>query len=332
MKKRYIVFLCLLLAFGLSVLALDFARGRVTATDTRDFAAETFRGTSGKKYAQFAVYPTEADMLTPDGVMYVKNQLETALANESIRDSYLLCASAEQSTVVTRDGKALDAAATVYFGDYFGLHPDLPVSGGFLPEDGGTIEYCVIDDLLAWRMFGSVDVCGMDLSIGDCIYTVSAVVPSVRDTYADYYGTLPRVYVRYNSAAYREENTCFTSLEAVLPDPITDFAKDVFGEAVSGYGDEICTVTGRFGVASLFELLKKFPERGVMTGKTVPYYENIARIRENKAVILFTFEGGCLLLCVIFVFTLVGMLWHDLDARLRQRRIRRNTHAIPKSE
>lgn len=333
MKKRYIVFLCLLLAFGLSALGFELARRQVTASDTRDFAAETFRGDSETKYAQLALYPTEEDGLTAEGVMYIKNQIEEALTKESIRakGNYLLCASTEQKTVVLREGKAVDATATVYFGNWFGLHPDLPVAGGYLPEDGSTIEYCVIDDLLAWRVFGSTDVCGMDLTVGDCIYTVNAVVPADRGTYADYYGVTPRMYVLYNSAAYRESDLRFTSLEVVLPDPITDFASDLFKEAVSNYGDDVCVITGRFGIPALWEIIKEFPERGVMNGKICPYYENIARIREAKAAILFAFEGAFALLCALSAFVLLGMLWRDVETRLRQRRIRRNTHAIPSS-
>ncbi len=330
MKKRYIVFgvltlLCLTLA-----LCLGAVRRSMTEDDVRDYAAERFSGDTGEKYAQLALYCSEEDYLTPDGMMSVKNQLEAAMTAESIDPAgkYLLTASVEKNVSVGRDTQTLSAIATVYFGDYFGLHPDLPLTGGYVEESDATTEFCVIDDYAAWRLFGSVDVCGMDIEIDGKLYTVSAVLAADRGTYASYYGQTPRVYILYNSAAMRDQNICFTVAEAVLPDPITDFAYAMFGEAVSGYGEDAQVITGRFTPRELWENLRGMPSLGVMEGDSFPYYENVARIRETKCAMILFFEGIAWILTAAFFAVLNVLILRPILKRSQAKRLTKGRHAI----
>lgn len=330
MKKRYIVFGALLLVSFAAAICLGAARRGVTADDVRDFAAETFRGASENKYTQFAIYCTEADHLTPDGIMQVKNQLESAMTEASLAtdNNYLLTASMEMPVSVGRQTQIADAVATVYFGDYFGLHPTLPLTGGYIEESDATTEFCVIDDLLAWRLFGSVDVCGMDLTIDDKPYTISAVLAADRGEYAPYYGEMPRVYILYNSGAVRHRQLSFTAAEAVLPDPLTDFAQDMFSEAVSGYSEDVYTVTGRFTPKGLWDNIRDLSTLGVMEGDSFPYYENVARIRETKCALLLAFEGTFLLLAALCLVTLIVLILHPIFGNIREKRLAKKRHAI----
>ena len=330
MKKRYIVFGVLTLACIVTALCLHFARQRVTDDDVRDFAAEHFRGASESRYTQLALYCTEEDHLTPDGIMAVKNQLESAMTEASldIAGNYLLAASAEKNVTVGRQAQSVDAVATVYFGDYFGLHPDLPLCGGYIAESDATTEFCVIDDLLAWRLFGSLEVCGLDVEINGKPYPVSAVLAADRGVYAPYYGEKPRVYVLHNSGAMRGEQLCFTAAEAVLPDPVTDFAADMFREAVGAYGTDVYTVTGRFTPHGLWDNIREMTALGVMDGKRFPYYENIARIRETKCAILLSFEGAFWILAVTFLVTLIVLVLRPLFYQLQEKRLAKKRHAI----
>ncbi|MBQ9134003.1 MAG: ABC transporter permease [Clostridia bacterium] len=330
MKKRTIVFGVLTLVCLAVALCLGAARRGVTEDDVRDYAAEIFRGSAEDKYAQLAFYCSEADYLTPDGIMSVKNQLESALTAESIDPAgkYLLAASVEKNVSVSRDAQTLSAIATVYFGDYFGLHPDLPLKGGYVDESDATTEFCVIDDYTAWRLFGSINVCGMDIEIDGKLYTVSAVLAADRGTYASYYGETPRVYILYSSAAMRDQNLCFTAAEAVLPNPITDFAYDMFSEAVSGYSEDVQVITGRFTPIELWENIKSMPSLGVMEGQSFPYYENVARIRETKCAMILIFEGVSWILAAVFLVTLIVLILYPISQKLKEKRLAKKRHAI----
>ncbi|MBR5539311.1 MAG: ABC transporter permease [Clostridia bacterium] len=330
MKIRHIVFSALSLLCLLIALCFMWMRHSVTAENFRDFAAETFAGSSETKYSQFAAYLGESDYLTPDGMMELKNTLESKMTENSIEyeGKYLLSGSCEKEVTILRDTLSVNAVATVYFGDYFGLHPEIPVSGGYLDESAATTDFCIIDDLAAWRLFGSTDVCGLDVRINEKLYTISAVLPADRSEYASYYGEKPRVYVLYSSAAMRDERVTFTSLEAVLPDIITDFAKTMFKETVSSYTDEIYTVTGRFAPANLFDNIKGITSLGVMEGKSFPYYENVARIMETKCALLLVFEMAFYILGTVFFATLLVLIFRPINENLKEKRAAKKRHAI----
>lgn len=328
MKKRYLVFSVLTAVCLLAAVFLGVARGRVTESDVRDFAAETFRGQAETPYTQLALYITEEQYLTPDGMMGLKNTLDGVMTERSITDPYLLCGSTEKSVALTRDARTVEAVATVYFGDWFALHPDLPIAGGYLDESADTTDFCVLDDLAAWRIFGSTDVCGMELEIDGKIYTVNAVVAADRSVYAPYYGEHPRVYISYASAAVRDVRVTFTSLEAVLPDPYTDAAKTVFADAVASYGEDVTVVTDRFTAARLFSVAKGLFELGVMEGKTYPYYENVARILETKCAFLLLFETAMYTTAAVCFVILAVLILRPLSLRMRERRLQKKRHAI----
>lgn len=330
MKKRYIVFGALALAFALCALLLGCARRSITRENMRDFAAETFRGDAEMRYAQLAAYLTEEDRLTPDGMMGLCNTLEAALTEAAIEPvgGYRLAASCEQTVSLARNAVTAEAIATVYFGDWFVLHPQIPLYGGILRESAATTDFCVIDDLAAWRLFGATDVCGMDITVNDRVYTVSAVLRADRSQYADFYGEKPRVYLLWSSAAMRDTRVTFTTLEALLPDPYTDAAKTMFSEAATAYTDEIVSVTDRFSVPSLYENIRDLTRLGVMEGKNYPYYENAARVMETKCAILLAFETACYGLAALFFVTLCVLIYLPVSGRLREKRLAKKRHAI----
>ncbi|MBQ2325527.1 MAG: hypothetical protein II377_04685, partial [Clostridia bacterium] len=291
---------------------------------------ETFTGTSDTKYVQLAAYLGEDKYLSPDGMMEIKNTIESKLLENSIepKGNYLISGSREQGVSVTRNNVSFDAIATVYFGNWFLLHPDMPVSGGYVDESAATTDFCVIDDLTAWRAFGSTDVCGMELEINGKIYTVCAVNRADRGEYAEYYGTKPRVYILYSSAAMRDNRLAFTSLEAVLPSPVSDFAESIFKDAVASYTKEVYVITDRFSPIELFDNIKTFSSLGVMEGKSFPYYENVARIMEAKCAMILAFEGTFYILAILFLTVLLILIFRPVFKHIEEKRIAKKRHAV----
>lgn len=342
MKKRYIVLGALILGLALVALCLGGARRGVVGDDRRDFAAETFRGASETRYVQLSLYPKEEKHLTPDGMMAVKNALEASLTADGIapRGSYLLVGSGETTVTLARESamadgmtsvNTTDATATVYFGDWFGLHPTVPQSGGFVDAGDTGHGYCVIDEYAAARLFGSVDVCGLDITVNGQMYTVTAVVSAERGTYSGYYGYTPRVYLLYNSPAMLSARLTFTSLEAVLPSTTTGRARSIFLEAAKSYYDdegEVVENTDRYTPARLYQKVKGLTKMAVAEGDTYPYYENISRIRETKCAMILVFEGVCYIGAAVLLCILLWIWLHPLAKRHRERRAAKKLHAI----
>lgn len=342
MKKRYIVLGALVLGLALIALGLGAARRGVVGDDRRDFAAETFRGAAETRYVQLSLYPKEEKHLTPDGMMAVKNALEASLTADGIspRGSYLLVGSGETAVTLARESamadgmtsiKTTDATATVYFGSWFGLHPTVPQRGGFVDEGETGQGYCVIDEYTAARLFGSVDVCGLDITVNGQMYTVTAVVPADRGTYSGYYGYTPRVWLLYNSPAMLSARLTFTSLEAVLPSTTTGRARSIFLEAAKSYYDdegEVVENTSRYTPARLYQKVKGLTKMAVAEGDTYPYYENISRIRETKCAMILVFEAVCWMGAAVLFGVLLYIWLHPLIKRHRERRAAKKLHAI----
>lgn len=330
MKKKVFILLCIALCCLIAAFLLHFARAGVTKNDRRDFAAETFAGQGEMRYGMYTLFCGTDDYLTPDGVMAVRLSLENALREGGIVPDghYKLVASLEREVTVSRGAVAFTALASVYFGDYHALHPDRLLAGGFPEPIEETTDFCVLDSFAAWRLFGSTDVCGMEVQIGEAYYTVAAVVEPLGDPYTAYYGLTPRVYIRYDSAAMRAENLCFTAIEGILPDPVSDFGKTAFTNAVQSYGDDVLCNTGRFSFARVFEKLRTLSKLGVMEGKTYPYYENVSRVMESKCAMILAFEFPLYL--AAGAFCIAGLLCAILPPlrRLRQRRQQKKKHAI----
>ena len=329
MKKRYWILLGIAVGFALIALLLSCLRAAVTKDDRRDFAAERFRGKSEEKYMQLAVYPSAEAGCTADWAMATKYRLADALRAESLEpDGHMLfCASTERPLTASYADRSTEVTATVYFGDFFGLHPEQTVAGGYPMESSVSADWCVIDDLAAWRLFGSSDVCGMEVEINGRYYTVTTVLRAVRNGYEEYYGQTPRIYVRYDSALFRDSDIAFTSVEGILPDPVEDFAKGIFETAVGDLG-KVYAYTGRFSASALFENCKRLTTAVVMEGEDFPYEENIARIREAKCTYLFLGECVCLAVAALSTLCILLCAWHDLQAAWEAHRRKKNTHAI----
>lgn len=342
MKKRYIVLGAIVLALAASALCLGAARRRVVGDDRRDFAAETFRGASDTRYVQLSLYPTEEKHLTADSMMAVKNALEASLTEDGIAPSgsYLLVGSGETAVTLARESamadgmtsvNTTDAVATVYFGDWFGLHPTVPKTGGFVDAGETGYGYCAIDEYAAARLFGSVDVCGLDITVNGQMYTVTAVVPAERGTYSDYYGQTPRVYLRYNSPAMLNARITFTSLEAVLPSTTQGRARNMFAEAAKSYYDdeaEVLENTDRYTPGRLYEKVKILTKMAVAEGDIYPYYENISRIRETKCAMLLVFEAIGYIGAAVILAVLLYIWLHPILKRHRERRAAKKLHAV----
>ena len=97
-------------------------------------------------------------------------------------------------------------------GDYRAFHPFEYMSGGFLPVTCIDMDQIVLNDSIAWTLFGSYDVVGNRVVIADREFIVTGVVRE-QDTAIDReVGTdAPRAYIYFNAMeAIAKENASNT--------------------------------------------------------------------------------------------------------------------------
>ncbi|MBO5622857.1 MAG: ABC transporter permease, partial [Butyrivibrio sp.] len=196
-------------------------------------------------------------------------------------------------------------------GDFFLFHPMTFVAGSFFTGDDLMKDGIVIDEELAWQLFGSTDIIGQCVYIGNIPHYIEGVVK--RDT-----GRIRKaaqqdtscVYMSYDSLArygtilsgitesseISEDGAMaqvggISCIEVVCPNPVKGLAAKMCKESID-IKDEFITVidnTERFSVFSLFDVLKNFFTRS-MWNKAIyyPYWENTARAYEDiLALVLF---------------------------------------------
>lgn len=185
-------------------------------------------------------------------------------------------------------------------GDYRAFHPFEYMSGGFLPVTCIDMDQIVLNDSIAWTLFGSYDVVGNRVVIADREFIVTGVVRE-QDTAIDReVGTdAPRAYIYFNAMeAIAKENASNTDAgssavpsagdtglqggadqsaaltttgecavlcyEAMLPELVKGVANSDFKSAI-GYTENdpkffVVSNTGRFNVLKVWDFMMPLGE------------------------------------------------------------------------
>lgn len=267
--------------------------------------------------------------------MLEEASLETPEGGSLYADAY--CAAGE-ITVAGARGSAT-VTATGVGGDFFMFHPMLLRSGSYIYSDDPTTDRVVLDEELAWRLFGSSDLAGMTVTIGGEPYIVAGVVSRESDfasrrAYSEGEG----LYMSYDALAKNAE-VKISCYEIAMPDPVSGFAANIVKELFP-LGDGVMVEnTGRFGLSKMFSIIKNFGERSMQrSGVILPYWENAARVVEDYIALLLAagmlfsiLPAVCLL---VLIFRLLKMLkrksrliiraladrWEDYRTRPREKK------------
>lgn len=221
---------------------------------------------------------------------------------------YSYCANGNLS--VSSKKASADVKAIGVGGDFFLFHPLTLISGAFFDEEDKERNPVVIDEDVAWTLFGSNDVVGQIVEIGGEQHFVSAVIK--RDTgrvndLSD--NNVPTIYVSYKTLSVHGSVEYINTYEALIPNPITGYAIKTLKEAIST-DEKRCEYvenTGRYSWLNLIKSVKNFGIRGMNKKAIVyPYWENVARAVEEYLTpvtllytLLYFFSGFVILVLLI---------------------------------
>ena len=195
--------------------------------------------------------------------------------------------------------------------DFFLLHKLKLVNGAFFSDSDIMHDYAVIDELAAWKLFGSSDVCGMTININNVTFYISGVTETPKNKIdKKCYGKYPQIYISYEGASSLcdKKYTDIDCYEAVLPQPVKKFASSAFKSALEEFSDDavILENTNRFSFFKRLKALKKI-ENSVANEKPVifPWWEKSARITEFRLSFIYFFS---LILLIIPFINLIKLL------------------------
>jgi hypothetical protein len=253
-------------------------------------AAARFKGGSEERFEQVSVFFPVGKETDEAGVYTFRGTLEKKLTEAFLeapesgglyRDAY----SAPDELSVTGPRGAATAPVLGVGGDFFLFHPLRLLSGGYITGEDLMHDRVVLDEELAWKLFGGSDVAGLTVTISDKPYLVAGVVRREED-FADRraYTAGAGFFMAFDalSAAAGTGIGCY---ELVCASPVTGFVGDIAAENFS----QAVTVENsrRFKAESIFGVIGDFGGRSMNTaGGVVPHWENAARLLEDYLALL----------------------------------------------
>lgn len=260
-----------------------------------------------KSYAQVSAFASPNRNLQREDIALIRSSLMEKLSDDSLNESkgnarvWIDAYSGECAAAVRKDTNTLSVTAVGVGGDFFQFHPIPLLSGSYISSGDLNQDRIVVDENFAWAMFGSNDIVGMQIWMGDNIYTIAGVVEVNEDSlYRIAYGESNRIYMSYDMLKKQQEELKITCYEAVLPNPISNYAYYALRKACGLEEEEGDTIkktenplnfdtvevvenSNRFQWLKRITSLKNRKYRVMRTSSVgYPFWENLARVEENR--------------------------------------------------
>ena len=316
-KKQLILFIVnALLIIGV-VICLIIYKSTASALNTQD-AANRWAGTSELNYTQLSCFIDKAAAPSLETIHSFASTVNESLVAASLEapingSLWTQAYSSETTLQVSGDYGSADATVWGVGGDFFLFHPLVLRAGSYIADDDFMDDRVVIDEDLAWRTYGSIDIVGLSVTINGQPYQIAGVVSREDDSFStkSYQGG-PRLYMSYSALAKINPEAPITCYEIVMPNPVSSFALGVIQENFlkeqqENNTAEVVENTGRFTVEPIIHVLTNFNERTLQEdGIAYPYWENAARLVENQLAwtllcgfIFSLFPLGCLIYLIV---------------------------------
>ncbi len=257
-------------------------------------AARRFQGGSETRFAQTACFLPVDGGKTEDDIRSFRQTLDTKLVEQSLEapengSLYIDAYSGTSSVTVTGEsGGNVTVKAVGVGGDFFYFHPLPLLSGSYIRSDDLMDDLVVLDEEMAWRLYGSTDLAGMTVYINQKPFVVAGVIARETDfaTRKAYTGD-GGIFLSYSALSSLDEDAAITCYELVMPDPISGYAKGIVTDNFPVGEGDVVENSSRYSLSHLLEVAKSFGLRSMrLNGVIYPYWENAARLTEDYAALL----------------------------------------------
>lgn len=297
-KQWFLLILNVVLVLGSA--ACFWGLGRVSGTLDTLTAAGRFQGQGEVRYAQLACYLPVDGGKSEEDIRSFRRSLESKMSEQSLEaaeggrlylDAYF---GTSKLTIASENGGSTSVEAVGVGGEFFYFHPLNLRSGSYIKEGDLMDDLVLLDEELAWKLFGGTNLTGMTVTINGAPFVISGVVSRETDFATDKaYTGEGGLYMSFSAMKRLNESATVTGYEVVMPNPIGGFAQGMLSETFPiGTGD-IVENSSRYSLPHLWEVIKNFGQRSMrLNGVIYPYWENAARLTEDYA-------AGLLVLAVL---------------------------------
>lgn len=316
--------LCVSAALVVACCVLGFVYADKAGELLSQQAAERYQGRGEQRFAQATTFFPEAAPRSLSDIYSFRSKMPSKLLEVSLEqkedgsplwiDAY---SGAGTLTVTGNKGKA-EVHATGVGGQWFSFHPLTLRSGSYITEDSIMHDQVLLDETLAWQIFGSYDLAGMTVTINGQPYVIAGVVAIESDKATKKsYDAKGEIFLHFD--ALQELNggsggiDCY---ELVCAEPITGFTAGLLRESFQD--GETVQNTGRFSLKSTVKVIADYGTRSMQTaGVALPYWENAARLTEDSLAALLVAMALLGLLPAVCAVWLVFLLLRRFYIHLR---------------
>lgn len=250
------------------------------------------RWSEDEKYAQISLFLSEKEAVTAAWVNDLRYRIGNSLKSQSIEPNnslariYVDAYAAFGNLTLQSERQSVCADAVAVGGEFFMFHPRKLFCGQYFSEEDIRKDLVVVDEDIAWQLFGSSDIAGKDIQIQGQYFTIAGVCTGAQNDLERMAGNdAPTVYLSYDAMIELNGETPITSYEIVIPNPVKGFAVKMLEEQVNGGTGNLLLIenSSRFTYESFYDILKDKAERTMKTDDIVlPFWENVARVKEEK--------------------------------------------------
>lgn len=274
-------------------------------------AAARWQGDSETAFAQVSCFVPVDEPVTQSQIYSFRtamlDQLHTAALDADGSDGLWVDAwSAIGKLTVSSSRATGEASVMAVGGDFFTIHPLRLLSGSYIREDDLMKDRVLLDEELAWLLYGGIELQGMSVYVNGVPFVIAGVIEREQDDASRLAYTagqgLYMSYDAYVSLTGTENITCY---ELVLAEPVDGFAKSLAQTKFPIGRGEVLQNTGRFRYGRLLSLLRTSGSRSMQAvGLSYPYWENAARVVEDRCMRL-------LLLAILLSLlpTVMALIW-----------------------
>lgn len=300
MKRKHIV---LIIVNAVSL--LFFAIMTIVASEIKNSLPDqqtVGRWSDGtQRYSQISVFTDNLSAITTDGIFTARVDIEKKLVENSLtseKENARVWVDAfsgkHGKTAMTSEIGSAEAEIIITGGDFFLFHPLELISGYYYTEDNFMQDRVLIDETTAWQLYGATDIVGKPLLMGNKYFYIAGVYR--RSDNADIEKTIstaPIMFMPYQGYEILGNTPYFNCYEACLPNPVTGLAEKIVTDAmgVKQPSSEAVDNSSRYNLKNRFDIIKNFGMRSVRDNAIVyPYWENAARITEDKSALVLVFQ------------------------------------------
>ena len=312
-KKGFFLWILCMFLFGVSILC--------TWLVTKNLYDQQAAGRWSKEmeYAQISCFYPISMSLSEFDFLSLHHKMEDSLKAESLEASkesaklFVDAYSVSGTLTMFTENQELEVNAVGVSDAFFLFHPLELLAGAYSDENMLMKDGVILDETAAFRLFGSNDVVGMPIFIGNSPYYVRGVVALDDSYFAKKAGLSSSVcFVTMETMEKQGKIEGSYTYEVVMPNAVDGFAKGIVEKALNDteHRIEIIENSARFSFDAKKEIVMDFGVRSMSRNSIIyPYWENIARAAEDVCGVLFVLQMVSLLVVVVLSIWYVRKLY-----------------------